>query len=68
MCAVPDCYTLRCPRLSSSGLRPQKGTGQATGGPVTGFAGRYHIRYFDTKGHAIADRELDIQKRTMRTN
>lgn len=38
------------------------GTGQATGGPLQGFAGRYHIRYFDVQGVEIADRELDIQK------
>ncbi|RPI74682.1 MAG: hypothetical protein EHM45_17780 [Desulfobacteraceae bacterium] len=38
------------------------GTGQATGGPLTGFAGRYRIRYFDDQGTEIADRELDIQK------
>ena len=34
----------------------------ATGGPVEGFEGRYHIRYFDDKGNIQADRELDIQK------
>ncbi len=43
---------------SSSGA----GTGEATGGPAEGFAGRYHIRYFDDTGHEVADRELDIQK------
>ena len=38
------------------------GTGIASGGPVEGFEGRYHIRYFDDKGNVQADRELDIRK------
>ena len=38
------------------------GTGIATGGPAEGFAGRYHMRYFDDKGKVDADRELNIKK------
>ena len=38
------------------------GTGKATGGPNVGYAGRYHIRYFDEKGNDIAAFDLNIQK------
>lgn len=38
------------------------GTGKATGGPAEGFAGRYHIHYFDDKGNEVAIRELEIHK------
>jgi hypothetical protein len=38
------------------------GTGKATGGPAEGFAGRYHIHYFDDKGNEVAVRELEIDK------
>ena len=37
-------------------------TGIATGGPVEGFEGIYHICYFDGKGKIQAERELNIQK------
>lgn len=39
------------------------GTGKATGGPVEGFVGRYHICYYDDKGDEVAALELDIQKK-----
>src|SRR5512138_2867998 len=38
------------------------GTGKAIGGPAEGFAGRYHIHYFDDKGNEVAARELEIDK------
>ena len=38
------------------------GTGIATGGPVEGFEGDYHIRYFDDTGNIQADRDLEIKK------
>ncbi len=38
------------------------GTGIATGGPVEGFEGHYHVRYFDDKGNLQAARELNIKK------
>ncbi len=38
------------------------GTGKATGGPVSGFVGRYQILYFDQNGELMVERELDIQK------
>ena len=38
------------------------GTGIATGGPATGFEGRYKIQYYDEKQNLQAQRDLDIQK------
>ncbi len=38
------------------------GTGNATGGPDEGYAGRYDIRYFDGKGNELPVLKLDIQK------
>jgi hypothetical protein len=37
------------------------GTGVATGGPVEGFAGRYHVRYFDEKGKFSDEYDLVIE-------
>ena len=39
-----------------------QGTGIASGGPLEGFEGDYHIRYFDENENVQADRELRILK------
>jgi hypothetical protein len=36
------------------------GTGVATGGPAEGFAGRYHVRYFDENGKFSDEYDLVI--------
>ena len=38
------------------------GTGVATGGPATGFAGRYHVRYFDEHGKFSDEYDLIIER------
>jgi hypothetical protein len=38
------------------------GTGVATGGPQEGYAGRYHVRYFDEKGKFSDEYDLVIEK------
>lgn len=38
------------------------GTGVATGGPAQGFAGRYHVRYFDEKGAFSDEYDLVIER------
>jgi hypothetical protein len=37
------------------------GTGVATGGPAEGFAGRYHVRYFDENGKFSDEYDLVIE-------
>jgi hypothetical protein len=37
------------------------GTGVATGGPAEGFAGRYHVRYFDENGTFSDEYDLVIE-------
>lgn len=37
------------------------GTGIATGGPAAGFAGRYHVRYFDENGKFSDEYDLVIE-------
>jgi hypothetical protein len=39
-----------------------RGPGIATGGPKTGFAGRYHVRYFYDSGEFSDEYELLIEK------
>lgn len=39
-----------------------KGPGIATGGPKTGFAGRYHVRYFYDSGEFSDEYDLLIEK------
>ena len=39
------------------------GSGKATGGPKRGFAGDYHIRYFDEVGGLDGDLKLTIRRR-----
>ncbi len=39
-----------------------KGPGIATGGPKTGFAGRYHVRYFFDSGKFSDEYDLLIEK------
>lgn len=39
------------------------GTGKATGGPMDGFVGDYHIRYFDEGGGLDGDLKLTIGRR-----
>ena len=39
-----------------------KGPGIATGGPKTGFAGRYHVRYFYDNGEFSDEYDLLIEK------
>jgi hypothetical protein len=41
--------------------RSGRATGKASGGPLSGFAGHYHIRYFDALGAPLADRDLEIR-------
>ena len=38
------------------------GTGVATGGPAEGFAGHYHVRYFDEHGKFSDEYDLVIEK------
>jgi hypothetical protein len=38
------------------------GTGVATGGPTEGFAGRYHVRYFDEHGKFSDEYDLVIER------
>src|SRR3954464_13010408 len=38
------------------------GTGIATGGPADGFAGHYHVRYFDEKGQFSDEYDLVIER------
>lgn len=38
------------------------GTGVATGGPKEGFAGHYHVRYFDEDGKFSDEYDLVIEK------
>ena len=38
------------------------GSGQATGGPEQGFAGRYRIRYFHENGEFSDEYDLEIEK------
>jgi hypothetical protein len=38
------------------------GTGVATGGPAEGFAGRYHVRYFDENGKFSDEYDLVIER------
>jgi len=38
------------------------GSGQATGGPEQGFAGRYHIRYFHENGEFSDEYDLQIER------
>ncbi len=38
------------------------GTGVATGGPAEGFAGHYHVRYFDEKGKFSDEYDLVIER------
>ena len=38
------------------------GTGIATGGPAEGFAGRYHVRYFDENGTFSDEYDLVIER------
>ena len=38
------------------------GTGKATGGPAQGYAGNYHIRYFDQHAKEVGGFELQIEK------
>ena len=39
-----------------------KGPGIATGGPATGFVGRYHVRYFYENGEFSDEYDLVIEK------
>jgi len=39
-----------------------RGPGIATGGPKTGFAGRYHVRYFYDSGEFSDEYDLLIEK------
>ena len=39
-----------------------KGPGIATGGPIEGFAGRYHVRYFYDSGEFSDEYDLIIEK------
>jgi hypothetical protein len=39
-----------------------KGPGIATGGPTTGFVGRYHVRYFYESGEFSDEYDLVIEK------
>ncbi len=38
------------------------GTGLATGGPAEGFAGRYHVRYFDEHGTFSDEYDLVLER------
>ncbi len=38
------------------------GPGEATGGPLEGFAGRYHVRYFFDNGEFSDEYDLVIEK------
>jgi hypothetical protein len=38
------------------------GSGQATGGPEQGFAGRYHIRYYLENGEFSDEYDLTIER------
>ena len=38
------------------------GTGVATGGPTEGFAGQYHVRYFDEQGKFSDEYDLVIER------
>ena len=38
------------------------GKGLATGGPKEGFAGRYHVRYYDERGKFSDEHDLVIEK------
>ena len=38
------------------------GTGVATGGPAEGFAGHYHVRYFDESGKFSDEYDLVIER------
>ena len=38
------------------------GSGVATGGPSEGFAGRYHVRYFDEDGKFSDEYDLIIER------
>jgi hypothetical protein len=38
------------------------GTGVATGGPAEGFAGHYHVRYFDEHGNFSDEYDLVIER------
>jgi hypothetical protein len=38
------------------------GTGVATGGPAEGFAGQYHVRYFDEQGKFSDEYDLVIER------
>ena len=38
------------------------GTGVATGGPAEGFAGHYHVRYFDENGKFSDEYDLVIER------
>ena len=38
------------------------GPGEATGGPIEGFAGRYHVRYFFENGEFSDEYDLVIEK------
>ena len=38
------------------------GPGEATGGPIEGFAGRYHVRYFFETGEFSDEYDLVIEK------
>lgn len=38
------------------------GKGLATGGPATGYAGRYHVRYYDEQGRFSDEYDLVIEK------
>ena len=38
------------------------GTGLATGGPAEGFAGHYHVRYFDEHGNFSDEYDLVIER------
>ena len=39
-----------------------RGPGLATGGPKEGFAGRYHVRYFNDDGSFSDEYDLHIEK------
>lgn len=39
-----------------------RGPGLATGGPMEGFAGRYHVRYFYENGEFSDEYDLVIEK------
>ena len=38
------------------------GTGVATGGPAEGFAGHYHVRYFDENGKFSDEYDLVVER------